>query len=67
MKKEWSLGEGEATFQKGVTAHAEGQPLLEQKGRQGLGGSQVRGGKKSALRDVCGCESENQDKEKRNE
>lgn len=54
MKKEWGLGEGEATFQKGVTAHTEGQPLLEGKGRQGLGDSQVRGGKKSALRGVCG-------------
>jgi len=30
MKKEWGLGEGEATFQKGVTALAEGQPLLEE-------------------------------------
>lgn len=54
MKKEWGLGEVEATFQKGVTAHTEGQPLLEGKGRQGLGDNQVRGGKKSALRGVCG-------------
>lgn len=36
MTKEWDLGEEEAPFQKGATAHAEEQPLLEEKSRQGL-------------------------------
>lgn len=51
MKKERGLGEGEPMFQKGVTALAEGQLLLDGKSRQGL---RDREGKKSALRGVCG-------------